>query len=112
MGRESGVQDLRSKISSLNISSNPAASIIDKNNKVGFDDDMMEIKKRLTKGSSNLETVSLVGMGGIDKSTLATKVYEDEYIEENNKKLAEVLYKGRKYLIIMDDVWIPRFGMT
>ncbi|XP_022871950.1 putative late blight resistance protein homolog R1A-10 [Olea europaea var. sylvestris] len=80
MEDESGVQDLRLTFSSLALSTNPAASGIRKSDMMGLDDHMMEIKGRLTRLSSNLETVSLVGMGGIGKSTLATKLYEDEYI--------------------------------
>ncbi|CAA2973977.1 late blight resistance homolog R1A-10 [Olea europaea subsp. europaea] len=145
IGDESDVQDLQSGISSLAVSSNPASSGIGKSNTVGLDDDMLKIKERLTGGSLNLETVSLVGMGGIGKSTLATKIYEDEYIvyhfhirawvtvsqeynvgeilknvlrsmklltkemlEASIDQLSESMYKnlkGRRYVIVLDDVW-------
>ncbi|KAL2515332.1 putative late blight resistance protein-like protein R1A-6 [Forsythia ovata] len=48
---------------------------------VGFDDDLLEIKTRLISGSSDLQTVALVGMGGSGKTTIAQKVYDDAFIE-------------------------------
>lgn len=48
---------------------------------VGLDDDVLEIKTRLCSFSSKLEIVSLVGMGGIGKSTLARMVYDDPLIK-------------------------------
>ncbi|XP_022890275.1 putative late blight resistance protein homolog R1A-4 [Olea europaea var. sylvestris] len=120
---------------------------------VGLDNDLMEIKTQLVSRSSHLETVSVVGMGGMGKTTLAKKVYDDALIqyhfhirawvtvsqeysvqeiilslldsipkntdkmhekethtmhEENTEGLKELLYKslkGKRYLIVMDDVW-------
>ncbi|KAL2492877.1 Disease resistance RPP8-like protein 3 [Abeliophyllum distichum] len=116
---------------------------------VGFDDDLLEIKTRLTSGSSDLQTVALVGMGGSGKTTVAQKVYDDALIEyhfdirawmtlsqnynvqeillglldctkklineihnESIETLVELLYKtlkGRRYLIVIDDVWDTKF---
>ncbi|KAL2521234.1 putative disease resistance RPP8-like protein 4 [Forsythia ovata] len=106
---------------------------------VGFDDDLMQIKDRLTRPPSKLEILSIVGMGGIGKTKFARNVYDDPLIEyhfgtrawttisqENNvqkmltdllestnyqsniENLAEKLYKclkGRRYLIVLDDMW-------
>ncbi|XP_015161251.1 putative disease resistance RPP13-like protein 3 isoform X1 [Solanum tuberosum] len=113
---------------------------------VGLDEDLLRIKDRLIVQSSRLEVVPIIGMGGIGKTTLARRVYDDSLIayhfyvrawtnvsqefdtreiflgilrsigavndevERNstNEQLAERVYrslKGRKYLIVLDDMW-------
>ncbi|KAL2515509.1 Disease resistance protein RPP8 [Forsythia ovata] len=110
-----------------------------KRDMVGFDDDLMQIKDRLTGSPSKLEIVSIVGMGGIGKTTFARNVYEDPLIEyhfdtrawttisqeynvqkmltdlldstkyeSNIENLDEQIYKclkGKRYLIVLDDMW-------
>lgn len=148
---EIGIQDLQKKMSSLSVASSTASS--GKGDVVGLDDGMMKIKKQLTRFSSKRETVSIVETGGIGKTTLAKKVYDDQSIvdhfdirawvtvsqdyemqqilqglldsmkkcakekkrdEDSNAEsstsaqLKDVLHKnikGRRYLIVLDDVW-------
>ncbi|KAL8557560.1 hypothetical protein ACS0TY_004851 [Phlomoides rotata] len=122
---------------------------------IGLDEDLLAIKDRLC-GSSKLEVIPIIGMGGIGKTTLALNAYNDSLIMEyfhirafiqvsqdcsaeefltkllasiklaeekmlgekkesgiaenvcNESVIAEKVYKrlkGRKYLIVVDDIW-------
>ncbi|KAL2492663.1 Disease resistance RPP13-like protein 4 [Abeliophyllum distichum] len=145
---ESNSQDQQQQRSTIPVGSSRIAPS-GKSTVVGFDDNLLEIETRLTRGSEDLQTVALVGMGGIGKTTVAQKVYDDAFIKchfdtrawvtvsqnynvqeilpglldcikklgkemhnESIEKLLELLYKtlkGRRYLIVIDDVWDTEF---
>ncbi|CAA2975424.1 late blight resistance homolog R1B-8 [Olea europaea subsp. europaea] len=63
----------------LPVDSSKSSSSI-KSGMVGFDDELIQSKDRLTGSSTTLEIISIVGMEGIGKTRLAENIYDDSLI--------------------------------
>ncbi|CAN4097909.1 unnamed protein product [Withania somnifera] len=78
----------------------------------GFQDIMDELKEKLLGGSPQLDVISIVGMPGLGKTTLAKKIYNDPVVNSRFDVHAQCvvtqLYSWRELLLtILNDVLEP-----
>ncbi|XP_016488690.2 putative late blight resistance protein homolog R1B-16 isoform X1 [Nicotiana tabacum] len=78
----------------------------------GFQDAMNELKKQLLEGSPELDVISIFGMPGLGKTTLAKKIYSDpivtSYFDVRAQCCVTQVYSWRELLLtILNDVLEP-----
>nr|WHB10905.1 NLR required for cell death protein [Solanum americanum] len=77
-----GLQALQDHDDSLNRAGQERQPpVVEEDDVVGFDDEAQTVIDRLLEGSNDLEVIPVVGMPGLGKTTLATKIFKHPKIE-------------------------------
>jgi disease resistance protein RPM1 len=69
---------------------------VEKDNVVGFDEAAATLIDRLTAETEGLQVISIIGMGGLGKTTLANKVFNDPIVSDKFSTLAWI-YVSQSY---------------
>ncbi|KAH6818269.1 hypothetical protein C2S51_001872 [Perilla frutescens var. frutescens] len=88
MGVESSTSVAPSTSASTSVASSSSASVGQNQTMVGFDDILLEVLDKLTSKKCSRQIISISGMVGIGKTTLARNVYEHELVVQHFDFLA------------------------
>ncbi|CAI9105449.1 OLC1v1004374C1 [Oldenlandia corymbosa var. corymbosa] len=69
---------------------------VEQENVIGFDEAAQTVQELLTEGAEKLEVISIVGMLGLGKTTLATKVFKDSKVDYEFM-IRKFVYVSREY---------------
>ncbi|CAI9105453.1 OLC1v1004380C1 [Oldenlandia corymbosa var. corymbosa] len=104
-------QEIKVKEATRDYSYAPPQTTLSKttNEVVGFDDYAVSIIDELARGSTHLRVVAIVGMPGIGKTTLATKVYKDISVSQHFHlrawcTISQVVHKKYVFLQLLNQI--------
>uniref|UniRef100_A0A7N2R7E3 Disease resistance RPP13-like protein 1 n=1 Tax=Quercus lobata TaxID=97700 RepID=A0A7N2R7E3_QUELO len=97
----------------------PTTSLVEESSVYGRDDDKDAIIKLLLsndRSGDSISVIPIVGMGGVGKTTLAQLVYNKKLVTDVFEVSMDLLQvrlnkslMGRKFLIVLDDVWSENY---